>query len=106
MGCQFSHQPLYVVQLIFQTKLICFLDPQVELGLSKQDIAKRIQSQLNTEYAERAFEIIENSGEVEQLTLGLGRLLVAQARSILIMRSVVDKLTDDLEEHMETVNKT
>jgi ribosomal protein S17E len=81
------------------------LDRQMELGLSKQGIVKRVQSQLNTEYTERIFEAIKNSIELEHLTPGLGCLLVAQARSILIMKSVVDKLTDDFDEHMKIVNK-
>ena len=38
-----------------------------------------------------AFETIENSTQIEQLSPGLGRLLVQQARSILTMKSVVTK---------------
>jgi hypothetical protein len=78
---------------------------KLDRQMTKQDIAKRVQSQLNTEYTERVFEAIKNSIELEQLTPGLGCLLVAQARSILIMKSVVDKLTDDFDEHMKIVNK-
>ncbi|CAF3538364.1 unnamed protein product [Adineta steineri] len=82
-----------------------YKDDQVELGLTKEEIAKRIQTQLNVEYAERAFELIENSDRIEKLSPGLGRLLVAQARSILTMRSVVEKLTEDLEKHLKTVRE-
>jgi hypothetical protein len=78
---------------------------KLDRQMTKQDIAKRVQSQLNTEYTERVFEAIKNSIELEQLTHGLGCLLVVQARSILIMKSVVDKLTDDFDEHMKIVNK-
>ncbi|CAF0814063.1 unnamed protein product [Adineta steineri] len=82
-----------------------YKNDQVELGLTKEEIAKRIQTQLNVEYAERAFELIENSDRIEKLSPGLGRLLVAQARSILTMRSVVQKLTEDLEKHLKTVRE-
>ena len=80
-----------------------YLDEQIELGLSKHELAKRVQTQLNIEYAERAFEIIENSDEIEILSSGLGRLLVAQGRAILTMKSVVEKLTENLENHLRTV---
>jgi hypothetical protein len=82
---------------------IWFLDEQAELGLSKEEVAKRVQTQLNTEYSERAFAAIENSSEIEQLSPGLGRLLVSQARSILTMKSVVTKLTEDLDKHLKMV---
>jgi hypothetical protein len=75
----------------------------VQLGLSKEEIAKRVQTQLNIEYAERAFETIENSDKLEQLSPGLGRLLVSQARSILTMKSVVQNLSEDLNKHLKTV---
>jgi hypothetical protein len=75
----------------------------VQLGLSKEEIAKRVQTQLNIEYAERAFETIENSDKLEQLSPGLGRLLVSQARSILTMKSVVQNLSEDLDKHLKTV---
>jgi hypothetical protein len=78
-------------------------DEQVQLGLSKEEIAKRVQTQLNIEYAERAFETIENSDKLEQLSPGLGRLLVSQARSILTMKSVVQNLSEDLDKHLKTV---
>ncbi|CAF5012008.1 unnamed protein product, partial [Rotaria sp. Silwood1] len=42
-----------------------------------------------------------NSREIEKLSPGLGRLLVAQARSILIMKSIAEKLTEDLENHLK-----
>ncbi len=74
-----------------------------EEGLSKEEVAKRVQTQLNIEYAERAFETIENSSEIEELSSGLGRLLVAQARAILTMKSVVEKLSEDLEKHLKIV---
>ena len=79
------------------------IDNQNEHSLSKIDIAKRIQEKLNEEYSERAFETIENSTELEALSPGLGRLLVAQARSVLVMKSVVQKLSDDLEEYLKKV---
>jgi hypothetical protein len=82
---------------------LLILDEQVELGLSKEEIAKRVQTQLNNEYAARAFEIIENSTRLNKLSPGLGRLLVSQARSILTMKSVVAKLTEDLDQHLATV---
>ncbi len=75
----------------------------MQLGLSKEEIAKRVQTQLNIEYAERAFETIENSDKLEQLSPGLGRLLVSQARSILTMKSVVQNLSEDLNKHLKTV---
>ncbi len=78
-------------------------DEQVQLGLSKEEIAKRVQTQLNLEYAERAFETIENSDKLEDLSPGLGRLLVAQARSILTMKSVVDNLSENLDKHLKAV---
>ncbi|CAF5043652.1 unnamed protein product, partial [Rotaria sp. Silwood1] len=78
-----------------------YKNEQVELGLSKEEIAKRVQNQLNIEYTERVFETIENSREIEKLSPGLGRLLVAQARSILIMKSIAEKLTEDLENHLK-----
>ncbi|CAF4188508.1 unnamed protein product, partial [Rotaria sp. Silwood2] len=78
---------------------------QAELGLTKEEVAKQVQTQLNTEYAERAFETIENSDEIERLSPGLGRLLVSHARSIIIMKSVVQKLTDDLEKHLKTTRE-
>lgn len=79
------------------------LDAQNESDLSKQEIAKLVQAQLNTEYAERAFQTIENSHELEQLSPGLGRLLVAQARAILTMKSVAEKLNTDLDNHLKAV---
>jgi hypothetical protein len=82
---------------------LLILDEQVELGLSKEEIAKRVQTQLNNEYAARAFEIIENSTRLNKLSPGLGRLLVSQARSILTMKAVVAKLTEDLDQHLATV---
>lgn len=81
----------------------CFVDEQVGLGLPKEEIAKRVQTQLNIEYAERAFETIENSTEIEQISPGLGHLLVSHARSILTMKSVVEKLSQDLEKHLKLV---
>ena len=79
------------------------LDADTEPHLSKQEIAKRVQAQLNSDYAARAFQTIENSHELEQLSPGLGRLLVAQARSVLVMKSVVEKLTDDLDKRLTEV---
>lgn len=79
------------------------LDRQVELGLTKDDIAKRIQIDLNNEYRAQIFETIEKSGELESLSPGLGALLVAQARAILTMKSVVEKLNEDLELHLKLV---
>lgn len=79
------------------------LDEQPQLGLSKEEVAKLVQTQLNTEYAERAFETIENSDQIEALSPGLGRLLVSHARAVLIMKSVVEKLSNDLEKHLKTV---
>ena len=89
----------------FFLRIVFFLisDEQVQLGLSKDEVAKRVQTQLNIEYAERAFETIENSNEIDQLSPGLGRLLVSQARSILTMKSVVENLSEDLEKHLKTV---
>ncbi|CAF0762309.1 unnamed protein product [Rotaria sp. Silwood1] len=78
---------------------------QIELGLTKEEVAKLVQTQLNIEYAERAFETIENSDEIEQLSPGLGRLLVSHARSIITMKSVVQKLTDDLEKYLKTIRE-
>lgn len=88
--------------LIIHPAELC-LDEQIELGLTKQEIAKRIQTQLNTEYVERAFRTIEHSRELDRLSPGLGRLLVAHARSILVMKSVVETLTDDLNKHLTVV---
>ncbi|UJR35359.1 hypothetical protein I4U23_028116 [Adineta vaga] len=82
-----------------------FKNEQTESILLKEDIAKCVQTQLNNEYAERSFAIIEQSTELEQLSPGLGRLLVAHARSILIMQSVVRKLTEDLEKHLKTIKE-
>ncbi len=81
----------------------CNSDNQVESGLSKEEVAKHVQTQLNIEYAQRSFETIENSTELEHVSPGLGRLLVAQARSILAMKSVVEQLTENLEKHLKTV---
>ena len=81
------------------TKQNLYLDAETESHLSKQEIAKRVQAQLNSDYAELVFQMIENSHELEQLSPGLGRLLVAQARSVLVMKSVVDTLTADLDKH-------
>lgn len=78
-------------------------DEQVELVRSKEEIAKSVQTQLNTEYAERAFQTIENSEQIEALSPGLGRLLVLHARAVLIMKSVIEKLSDDLDKHLKTV---
>ncbi len=83
--------------------MFLILDEQIELGLSKEDLVKRVQTQLNNEYAERAFETIENSNAIEQLSPGLGHLLVSQARAILTMKSVVENLSEDLEKHLKTV---
>ncbi|CAF4920161.1 unnamed protein product, partial [Rotaria socialis] len=44
-----------------------YRNEQSELGLSKEEVAKRVQTQLNVEYTERAFETIENSREIENL---------------------------------------
>ncbi|CAF0965041.1 unnamed protein product [Rotaria magnacalcarata] len=82
-----------------------YRNEQSELGLSKEEIAKRVQTQLNVEYAERAFETIENSREIENLSPGLGRLLVAQARAILVMKSVVQNLTEDLKKHLTMIRE-
>jgi hypothetical protein len=90
----------YIINLVFSLSI---LDEQVELGLSKEEIAKRVQTQLNKEYAERAFETIENSTQIERLSPGLGHLLVAQARSILTMKTVIEKITEDLEKHLKIV---
>ena len=79
------------------------LDEQEQSGLSKDEIAKRVQTQINVEYAERAFQIIESSEKLEELSPGLGRLLVAHARAILTMQSVVTKLSDDLDKHLKEV---
>ncbi|CAF4883166.1 unnamed protein product, partial [Rotaria sp. Silwood2] len=57
------------------------------------------------EYVERAFETIENSDEIEELSPSLGRLLVSQARSILTMKSVVQNLNDDLEKHLKMIRE-
>lgn len=62
-----------------------------------------MQTQLNAEYAERAFQTIENSEQIETLSPGLGRLLVSHARAVLIMKSVVEKLSEDLDNHLKTV---
>lgn len=78
-------------------------DEQAQTGLSKEEVAKCVQTQLNTEYAERAFETIENSEQLEELSPGLGRLLVSHARAVLIMKSVVEKLSEGLEKHLKTV---
>ncbi|CAF1139101.1 unnamed protein product [Rotaria sordida] len=78
---------------------------QIELSLSKEEVAKRVQTQLNIEYVERVFEIIENSNEIEELSPGLGRLLVSHARSILTMKSIVQNLTDDLDKHLKTIRE-
>ncbi|CAF0780260.1 unnamed protein product [Adineta ricciae] len=77
-----------------------------EIQLSKEEVAKLVQTRLNNEYAERSFAIIEQSSELEQLSPGLGRLLVAQARAILVMRSVVDQLNENLGKHLKTVEQT
>ncbi|CAF4783146.1 unnamed protein product, partial [Rotaria sp. Silwood2] len=82
-----------------------YKNEQSELGLSKQEVAKQVQTQLNLEYVERAFETIENSNEIEELSPGLGRLLVLQARSILTMKSVVQNLNDDLEKHLKMIRE-
>lgn len=47
--------------------------------------------------------MIENSHELEQLSPGLGRLLVAQTRAVLVMKSVAEKLNEDLEKHLTEV---
>ncbi|CAF5080536.1 unnamed protein product, partial [Rotaria sp. Silwood1] len=78
-----------------------YKNEQNESGLSKEEVAKRVQNQLNIEYVERAFETIENSNKIEELSPGLGRLLVSHARSILTMKSVVQNLNDDLEKHLK-----
>ena len=95
--------PIDVVQFPVINRGELCLDEQIELGLTKQEIAKRVQTQLNTEYVERAFQTIENSRELDRLSPGLGRLLVAHARSILVMKSVVETLTDDLNKHLTMV---
>jgi len=77
---------------------------QEQPNLSKKEVANRIRTELNTEYAERAFETIENSTELEQLSPGLGRLLVAHARAILTMKSVVDILAENLDNHLKEVS--
>ncbi|CAF4418918.1 unnamed protein product [Rotaria sp. Silwood2] len=82
-----------------------YKNEQNELGLSKEEVAKRVQTQLNIEYVERAFETIENSDEIEELSPSLGRLLVSQARSILTMKSVVQNLNDDLEKHLKMIRE-
>jgi hypothetical protein len=87
-------------------RLFLILDEQSQSNLSKQEIAARVQEQLNTEYSERAFQTIETSAELDQISSGLGRLLVAQARSILIMQSVVKKLTDNLDKHLTSVSRS
>lgn len=79
---------------------------QEQLNLSKEEIAKRVRTQLNSEYAERAFETIENSTELEQLSPGLGRLLVAHARAVLTMKSVVDTLAENLDNHLKKTRET
>ncbi|CAF5160563.1 unnamed protein product [Rotaria sp. Silwood1] len=96
-----QYKSKFLLSSIQNASLILILYEQVELGLSKEEIAKRVQNQLNIEYTERVFETIENSREIEKLSPGLGRLLVAQARSILIMKSIAEKLTEDLENHLK-----
>ena len=80
-------------------------DEQNEFNLTKEEIAQRVQKQLNAEYAERAFQTIENSFEIDQLSPGLAKLLVAHARSIIVMKSVVDKLAEDLDKHLKQVGE-
>ncbi|CAF1168753.1 unnamed protein product [Rotaria sordida] len=71
--------------------------------VASKEVAKCVQTQLNIEYSKRAFKTIENSNEIEQLSSGLGCLLVVQARSILTMKSIVEKLNEDLEKHLKTL---
>ncbi|CAF2071959.1 unnamed protein product, partial [Rotaria magnacalcarata] len=78
---------------------------QTELGLTKEEVAKGVETQLNVEYTERVFETIENSREIEDLSPGLGSLLVSHALSILAMKSVAQKLGEDLEKYLQTVKE-
>jgi hypothetical protein len=90
-------------KIIILNEIFFFLDRQVELGLSKDEIAKCVQTDLNNEYTKRIFEIIETSDELEHLSPGLGQLLVEQARAILTMKSIVEKLNENLEKHLKLV---
>ncbi|CAF1136833.1 unnamed protein product [Rotaria magnacalcarata] len=85
--------------------LFLILDEQVELGLSKEEVAKRVQAQLNIEYNERIFAAIENSREIAELSPNLGDLLVAQARSILTMKSIAEQLNENLDNHLKTTRE-
>jgi hypothetical protein len=78
-------------------------DRQAELQLSKEQIAKRIQTDINNEYIEQIFKSIENSDQLESLSPGVGRLLVAQARAILILNSTVEFCNEQLEIHLRNV---
>ncbi|CAF1379311.1 unnamed protein product, partial [Didymodactylos carnosus] len=78
-----------------------YKNKQTELGLSKEEVAKRVQTELNREYIERAFKTIENSSAIEKLAPGLGHLLIAQASAVLAMQSVVDKLNEQLDTHLQ-----
>ncbi|CAF4629618.1 unnamed protein product, partial [Rotaria magnacalcarata] len=66
---------------------------------------KRVQAQLNIEYNERIFAAIENSREIAELSPNLGDLLVAQARSILTMKSIAEQLNENLDNHLKTTRE-
>jgi hypothetical protein len=78
-------------------------DRQAELQLSKEQMAKRIQTDINNEYTEQIFKSIENSDQLESLSPGVGRLLVAQARAILTLNSTVEFCNEQLEIHLRNV---
>ncbi|CAF0727699.1 unnamed protein product [Didymodactylos carnosus] len=74
--------------------------------LSKENLANKINERILQLYLEKVFDIIQNSKEIEKCSSGLGDLIVAHSRSVLVMQDVVKCLNKQLEEHLENTKQT
>ncbi|KAL5018539.1 hypothetical protein ScPMuIL_004261 [Solemya velum] len=76
---------------------------QLELrkGLSNEEVSLKVTEAVLEEYTKRVFTAIQNNAELENLQQGIGNLLIAQAKSVLIMEKATQNIQKKMEIHKQ-----
>ncbi|XP_033755704.1 uncharacterized protein LOC117338457 [Pecten maximus] len=70
-------------------------------GLTNGEISKRVNASIMDEYLDRVFTAICSNTELENLQQGIGKLLVAQAKTVIAMKKAVNNVQVKMLKHKE-----
>ncbi|KAH3866809.1 hypothetical protein DPMN_029932, partial [Dreissena polymorpha] len=68
-------------------------------GLTNEEISKRVNEMVKEEYLHRVYKAILNNAELESVEVGIGAVLVQQAKAVMLMKKAIVNIETKMQSH-------